>query len=94
MFSSHLKGKNWSLTSHPATGDELERAAANYTGALVEREGSITTATDPTAIREFNTAFIERSRVAYSFPMIRICCSGRALHSSRVVRQSTRWRWS
>ena len=46
------------LTSHPAVGAELEQAGANYTGRPVERDGSITTATDPRAIAEFNTVFI------------------------------------
>ncbi len=50
--------RNKTLTSHPAVGAELEQAGANYTGRPVERDGSITTATDPRAIAEFNTAFI------------------------------------
>ena len=50
--------KNKTLTSHPAVGTELEEAGANYTGRPVERDGSITTATDLRAIAEFNTAFI------------------------------------
>ena len=50
--------KNKTLTSHPAVGAELEQAGANYTGRPVERDGSITTATDPRAIAEFNTVFI------------------------------------
>ena len=50
--------KNKTLTSHPAVRAELEQAGANYTGRPVERDGSITTATDPRAIAEFNTTFI------------------------------------
>src|ERR1019366_8109749 len=50
--------RNKTLTSHPAVRAELEQAGANYTGRPVERDGSITTATDPRAIAEFNTAFI------------------------------------
>ncbi len=50
--------KNKTLTSHPAVGQELQEAGANYSGRPVERDGSITTATDPRAIAEFNTAFI------------------------------------
>jgi protease I len=50
--------KNKTLTSHPAVGRELQEAGANYTGRSVERDGSITTATDPRALAEFNTIFI------------------------------------
>lgn len=50
--------KNKTLTSHPAVGRELQEAGANYSGRPVERDGSITTATDPRAIAEFNTVFI------------------------------------
>ena len=50
--------KNKTLTSYPAVGKELEAAGANYSGRPVERDGSITTATDPRALAEFNTAFI------------------------------------
>jgi protease I len=50
--------KNKTLTSYPAVGKELEAAGANYSGRPVERDGSITTATDPRALAEFNTVFI------------------------------------
>lgn len=50
--------KNKTLTAHPAVGKELQEAGANYSGRPVERDGSITTATDPRAIAEFNTEFI------------------------------------
>ncbi|MGZ4949820.1 MAG: DJ-1/PfpI family protein [Halobacteriota archaeon] len=50
--------KNKTMTSYPSVGKELEEAGANYTGRPVERDGSITTATDPHAISEFNTVFI------------------------------------
>ncbi len=46
------------MTSHPSVGKELGAAGANYTGQPVERDGSITTATDPHALSEFNTVFI------------------------------------
>jgi len=51
--------KNRTLTSYPTVGEELEQAGANYTGKPVERDGNIITATDPTAIAEFNTVFIQ-----------------------------------
>ncbi|HXY87842.1 MAG TPA: DJ-1/PfpI family protein [Candidatus Acidoferrales bacterium] len=51
--------KNKTLTSYPTVGEELERAGANYTGKPVERDGNIITGTDPTAIAEFNTVFIQ-----------------------------------
>lgn len=50
--------KNKTMTSYPSVGKELEEAGANYTGRPVERDGSITTATDPRALSEFNTVFI------------------------------------
>ncbi len=50
--------QNKTMTSYPSVGKELEEAGANYTGRPVERDGSITTATDPRAIAEFNTVFI------------------------------------
>ncbi len=50
--------KNKTMTSYPSVGEELEQAGANYTGRPVERDGSITTATDPHALSEFNTVFI------------------------------------
>ncbi len=50
--------KNKTMTAYPSVGKELEEAGANYTGQPVERDGSITTATDPTALSEFNTVFI------------------------------------
>jgi protease I len=50
--------KNRTLTSHPSVGRELQEAGANYSGRSVERDGSITTATDPHAIAEFNAVFI------------------------------------
>jgi len=50
--------KNKTMTSYPSVGKELEAAGANYSGRPVERDGSITTATDPRALAEFNTAFI------------------------------------
>ena len=50
--------QNKTLTSHPTVGRELQEAGANYTGRPVERDGSITTATDPHALAEFNTVFI------------------------------------
>lgn len=50
--------KNKTLTSHPAVGRELQEAGANYSGRPVERDGSITTATDPHALAAFNTVFI------------------------------------
>lgn len=46
------------LTSHPSVGRELQEAGANYSGRPVERDGSITTATDPRTLAEFNTVFI------------------------------------
>ncbi len=51
--------KNRTMTSYPKVGEELEQAGANYTGKPVERDGNIITATDPTAIAEFNTVFIQ-----------------------------------
>jgi len=51
--------KNKTLTAYPTVGAELEQAGANYTGRPVERDGSITTATDPHALAEFNTVFIK-----------------------------------
>jgi protease I len=51
--------KNRTMTSYPTVGEELEQAGANYTGKPVERDGNIITATDPTAIAEFNTIFIQ-----------------------------------
>ena len=50
--------KNKTLTSHPTVGRELQEAGANYSGKAVDRDGSITTATDPRALAEFNTVFI------------------------------------
>jgi len=50
--------KHKTMTSYPGVGKELEEAGANYTGRPVERDGSITTATDPHALSEFNTVFI------------------------------------
>ncbi len=50
--------KNKTLTSHPSVGRELQEAGANYSGRPVERDGSITTATDPRTLAEFNTVFI------------------------------------
>ena len=50
--------KNKTLTSHPTVGRELQEAGANYSGRPVERDGSITTATDPRTLAEFNTVFI------------------------------------
>ncbi|MGZ4923574.1 MAG: DJ-1/PfpI family protein [Halobacteriota archaeon] len=51
--------KNKTLTSHRNVGRELQEAGANYSGRSVERDGSITTATDPHALAEFNTVFIK-----------------------------------
>ncbi len=51
--------KKRTLTAYPTVGEELEQAGANYTGKSVEKDGNIITATDPTAIAEFNTIFIQ-----------------------------------
>jgi protease I len=50
--------KNKTMTSHPSVGRELLEAGANYSGGSVERDGNITTATDPHTLAEFNTVFI------------------------------------
>jgi len=50
--------ENRTMTSYPTVGKELEEAGANYSGKPVERDGSITTASDPRALSEFNTVFI------------------------------------
>lgn len=51
--------KNKKATTYSSTVNDLKSAGANYTGADVERDGNIITASGPTAAQKFGETLVE-----------------------------------